>query len=65
MGGNKLKNRNKRADTDSIHNQPVETNSMQDLTEENLLKKVYDFETEGENVNKLKWKRTPSILVKI
>ena len=54
MGGNKLKNRNKRADTDSIHNQPVETNSMQDLTEEDLLKKVYDFETEGENVNKLK-----------
>ena len=65
MGGNKLKNRNKRADIDSIHNETVETNSMQDFTEEDLLKKVYDFETEGENVNKLNRKRTPSILVKI
>ena len=50
---NKLKNQNKRADIDSIHKQLVKTTSMQDLTKEDLLKKVHDLETEGKIVNKL------------
>ena len=50
---NKLKNQNKRADIDSIHKQFVKTTSMQDLTKENLFKKVHDLETEGKIVNKL------------
>ena len=49
---NKLKNENKRADIDSIHKQLVKTTSMQDLTKEDLLKKVHDLETEGKIVNK-------------
>ena len=50
---NKLKNQNERADIDSIHKQLVKTNTMQDLTKEDLLKKVHDLETEGKSVNKL------------
>ena len=50
---NKPKSHNKRADIDSIHKQLVKTTSMQELTEENLLKKVHDLETEGKIVNKL------------
>ena len=50
---NKLKNQNKQADIDSIHKQLIETTSMQDLTKEDLLKKVHDLETEGKIVNKL------------
>ena len=50
---NKLKNQNKRVDVDSIHKQLVKTTSMQDLTKEDLLKKVHDLETEGKIVNKL------------
>ena len=50
---NKLKNQNKRADIDSIHKQLVKITNMQDLTKEDLLKKVHDFETDGKIVNKL------------
>ena len=50
---NKLKNQNKRADIDSIQKQLVKTTSMQDLTKEDLLKKVHDLKTEGKIVNKL------------
>ena len=50
---NKLKNQNKRADIGSIQKQLVKTTSMQDLTKEDLLKKVHDLETEGKIVNKL------------
>ena len=50
---NKLKNQNKQADIDSIHKQLIETTSMQDLTKEDLLKKVHDLETEGKIENKL------------
>ena len=50
---NKLKNQNKRVDVDSMHKQLVKTTSMQDLTKEDLLKKVHDLETEGKIVNKL------------
>ena len=50
---NKLKNQNKRADNESIHKQLVKSTSMQDLTKEDLLKKVDDLKTEGKIVNKL------------
>ena len=50
---NKLKNQNKQADIDSIRKQFVKTTSMQDLTKENLFKKLHDLETEGKIVNKL------------
>ena len=50
---NKLKNQNKLADIDSIHKQLVKTTSTQELTKEDLLKKVHDLETEGKIVNKL------------
>ena len=50
---NKLKNQNKRADIDSIQKQLVKTTSMQDLTKEDLLKKIHDLETEGKILNKL------------
>ena len=50
---NKLKNQNKRADIDSIQKQLVKTTSMQDLTKEDLLKKVHDLKTEEKIVNKL------------
>ena len=50
---NKLKNQNRRADIVSIHKQLVKTTSMQDLTEEDLLKKIHDLETEGKILNKL------------
>ena len=49
---NKLKKQNKRADIDSILKQLVKTTSMQDLTKEDLLKKVHDLETEGKILNK-------------
>ena len=58
---NELKYQNKRADIDSTHKQLVKTNSMQDLPEEDLLKKVHDLETEGKIVNKLNRKRTLSM----
>ena len=44
---NKLKNQNKRADIDSIHKQLVKTTSKQDLTKEDLLKKVHDLKLKG------------------
>ena len=53
---NKLKNQNKRADIDNIHEQLVKT--TKDLTKEDLVKKVHDLETEGKIVNKI---RTPFI----
>ena len=56
---NKLKNQNKRADIDSKHKQLIKTNSMQDITVENFLKKVHDLETEGKIVNNLQRKKDP------
>ena len=50
---NKLKNQNKRVAVDSIHKQLLKTTRMQDLTKEDLLKKVHDLETEGKIVTKL------------
>ena len=50
---NKLKNQNRRADIYSTRKQLVKATSMQDLTKEDLLKKVHDLETEGKIVNKL------------
>ena len=44
---NKLKSHNKRADIDSIHKQLVKTTSMQELTEENLLKKYMTLKLKG------------------
>ena len=44
---NKLKNQNKRADIDNTHKQLIRTNTMQDLTKEDLLKKKHKLETEG------------------
>ena len=44
---NKLKNQNKRADIDSIHKQLAKTISKQDLTKEDLLKKVHDLKLKG------------------
>lgn len=44
---NKLKNQNKRADIDNTQKQLIRTNTMQDLTKEDLLKKKHKLETEG------------------
>ena len=44
---NKLKNQNKRADIDNTQKQLIRTNTMQDLTKEDLLKKKHELETEG------------------
>ena len=48
---NKLKNQSEQANIESIHKQLVRTNSMQDLTKEDLVKKVHDLETERKIVN--------------
>ena len=50
---NKLKNQNKQADIDIIHKQLVETNSIEYLTKEDLLKKVHDLETEGKSTHSM------------
>ena len=57
---NKLKNQNKQAHIEIIRKQLLKTNSMQDLTIENLLKKVHDLETEGKIVNKFNRNRESS-----
>ena len=44
---NKLKNQNKRADIDNTQKQLIRTNTMQDLTKEDLFKKKHKLETEG------------------
>ena len=49
---NKLKNQSEQANIDSIHKQLVRTNSMQDLTKEDLVKKVLDLETEKKTVKR-------------
>ena len=46
---NKLKNQNKHV---NIYWQLIKTNSMQDLTKKDLLKKVHHLETEGKIVKK-------------
>ena len=48
---NKSKNQKKRADIDSLHKQFVKSNSMQDFTKTDPLKKVHDLITEGKIVN--------------
>ena len=59
---NKFKNQNKRAEIDSVHKQLIKTNSMENLTKKDLLKKVHELETEEKIVNKKSTKiRTPSM----
>ena len=59
-----MKNQNRRADIDSIHKQLVKTHSItiENLTIEDLLKKVHGLETEGKIEVKIKVKLNKGIV---